>query len=169
VLLLMRISGNFNGAELQVISAHRAVDGVVTSEHSQHGKGTASDIRIAGVDVELLAQAAHEQGARGVGIYTRSRFVHVDVREEHFAWRSLDEGEGEGEGEEEGEGEGEGDDGRSLADQNDMDHENTEDTAPAAAVEIEAEDVAADAQRKVQPAETGYQEETLEGKTLSGL
>lgn len=110
ILLLLRISEHFDGAELQVISAHRAVDGVVTSERSQHGKGTASDIRIAGVSVDELAEAAHEEGARGVGRYPKSRFVHVDVRETPYAWIDYgdsDEG-GRHPSEESGESAGEG-------------------------------------------------------------
>jgi uncharacterized protein YcbK (DUF882 family) len=86
VRLLMRISKRFENAELHVISAHRAVDGVVTSERSQHGKGTASDIRIEGVSVETLAAVARQEGARGIGMYPKSRFVHVDVRDKPYSW-----------------------------------------------------------------------------------
>lgn len=154
LLLLMRISAQFDGAELQVISAHRAVDGVVTSERSQHGKGTASDIRIAGVDVEQLAQVAHEQGAGGVGIYTRSRFVHVDVREEPFAWRGLDEGDY--------------DDSRVLGDENGVIDEGAEEAVQAEPA-AEADNAPGEPRREPKAAETAYQEETLEGKTLSGL
>jgi uncharacterized protein YcbK (DUF882 family) len=93
VRLLMRISKRFDNATLHVISAHRAVDGVVTSERSQHGKGTASDIRIEGVSVETLAAVAKQEGARGVGMYPKSRFVHVDVREK--ANTRVDNGESE--------------------------------------------------------------------------
>lgn len=93
VRLLMRIARRFDNATLHVISAHRAVDGVVTSERSQHGKGTASDIRVEGVSVETLAAVAKQEGARGVGMYPKSRFVHVDVREKAYSW--IDNGEGE--------------------------------------------------------------------------
>jgi uncharacterized protein YcbK (DUF882 family) len=86
VRLLMRIAKRFDNAELHVISAHRAVDGVVTSERSQHGKGTASDIRIEGVPIEALAAVARQEGARGIGMYPKSRFVHVDVREKPYSW-----------------------------------------------------------------------------------
>ena len=87
VRLLMRISQHFDGAELQIVSAHRKPDGVVTSESSQHAKGTASDIRIEGVSVDALAAAARDVGARGIGVYPVSRFVHVDVREKPYSWR----------------------------------------------------------------------------------
>jgi uncharacterized protein YcbK (DUF882 family) len=93
VRLLMRISKRFDNAELHMISAHRAVDGVVTSERSQHGKGTASDIRIEGVPIEMLAAVARQEGARGIGMYPKSRFVHVDVREKPYSW--IDNGDAE--------------------------------------------------------------------------
>ncbi len=89
--LLLRISRAYDGAVLQVISAHRAADGVVTSESSQHVRGTASDIRIAGVPVETLAETARSLGAAGVGIYPEHRFVHVDVRERPYYWRASAE------------------------------------------------------------------------------
>lgn len=167
VQLLMRISAHFDGAELQIISAHRAPDGVVTSETSQHGKGTASDIRIAGVDVEALAEAAHEEGARGVGVYTQSRFVHVDVREKPFAWRGLSEGDDEGADEAAGEvvatheHESEGA----------IEAESAEIVEKTAPERVEVEKVAvepAKAEEPEQPREE-YREETLGGATLSGL
>lgn len=87
IQLLLRISQNFKAAELQIISAHRAADGVVTNETSQHNYGTAADIRVSGVSVETLTQAAKDLGAGGVGTYFRNRFVHVDVREKRYFWR----------------------------------------------------------------------------------
>jgi uncharacterized protein YcbK (DUF882 family) len=87
IQMLLRISQQFKAAELQIISAHRAADGVVTSETSQHNFGNASDIRVSGVPVEVLAQAARDLGAGGVGTYFRNRFVHVDVREKRYFWR----------------------------------------------------------------------------------
>jgi uncharacterized protein YcbK (DUF882 family) len=90
IALLTRISRAYGWATLQIISAHRKADGVVTSDMSQHVRGTAADIRIAGVGVEKLAQTAHEQGARGVGIYPAHRFVHVDVRAKPYSWRGSE-------------------------------------------------------------------------------
>lgn len=87
IALLMRISASYNNATLHIISAHRYPDGTVTSPTSQHTMGTASDIRIPGVPVEALAERAKALGARGVGIYPRSRFVHVDVRVKPYTWR----------------------------------------------------------------------------------
>jgi uncharacterized protein YcbK (DUF882 family) len=162
VHLLMRISAHFNGAELQIISAHRAPDGVVTSETSQHGKGTASDIRIAGVDVDALAAAAHEEGARGVGVYTQSRFVHVDVREKPFSWRGLSEGDDEGADEAGGE--------VAQAHTRESATESTDVLeAPTEDGESQTEKVAIEPAKAEEPSAEEYNEETLEGATLSGL
>lgn len=98
IAVLSRISQHFGDATLQVISGHRKADGKTTRETSQHAFGTAADIRIAGVPIEALKAAAHELGAKGVGLYTKGQFVHVDVRERAYSWRDkgdeLDEAEG---------------------------------------------------------------------------
>jgi uncharacterized protein YcbK (DUF882 family) len=91
IALLSRISQHFDGATLQVISGHRKPDGKVTRETSQHAFGTATDIRIAGVSIEALRDAAQGLGAKGVGLYTKGQFVHVDVRERAYSWRDRGE------------------------------------------------------------------------------
>jgi uncharacterized protein YcbK (DUF882 family) len=92
IKLLGRIASRFGGAVLHVISAHRRVDGAVTKSTSQHAFGTAADIRIPGVSLTTLQRSAYELGAKGIGIYPVSRFVHVDTRSRARYWR--DEGEG---------------------------------------------------------------------------
>jgi uncharacterized protein YcbK (DUF882 family) len=92
IAVLSRISQHFGDATVQIISAHRKPDGVVTSEKSQHAFGTAADIRVAGVSVETLKEAAHALGATGVGVYPKSGFVHVDVRHKPYAWRDNGQG-----------------------------------------------------------------------------
>jgi len=92
VALLTKLAAHFDGAALHVISAHRLADDVVTRPSSQHTRGTATDIRIPGVSLERIAQAAHELGARGIGVYPLSRFVHIDVREQPYYWRDNGEG-----------------------------------------------------------------------------
>lgn len=87
VALLTRIAKRFGSPVVEIISAHRVADGSVTRDSSQHVRGTAADIRIAGVSVETLAKEAQEAGARGVGIYPAHRFVHVDVRSKAYSWR----------------------------------------------------------------------------------
>lgn len=51
-------------------------------ETSYHFKGSASDIRIAGVAPKKIRDFASslDAGGMGVGLYPRSQFVHVDVR-----------------------------------------------------------------------------------------
>lgn len=86
IALLSRISHYFSETPLHVISAHRAVDGITTRRTSQHARGTAADIRIPGVSIQTLSQAARMLGAAGIGLYTRNRFVHVDVRSQPYSW-----------------------------------------------------------------------------------
>jgi uncharacterized protein YcbK (DUF882 family) len=49
------------------------------AEHSQHMLGKACDIRIEGVALRNLRNAALDVSAGGVGYYPVSNFVHVDV------------------------------------------------------------------------------------------
>jgi len=56
---------------------HRASSGVAT--RSLHMDGKALDVRIAGVDLPRLRDAALALRAGGVGYYQASNFVHVDV------------------------------------------------------------------------------------------
>ncbi len=71
----------------QLISGYRspatnarlhAESGQVAS-HSQHMQGKASDIRVEGVELHHLRDAAMSLKAGGVGFYPVSNFVHVDV------------------------------------------------------------------------------------------
>ena len=71
----------------QLISGYRspqtnamlhAESGQVAS-HSQHMVGKASDIRVEGVPLSQLHDAALSLKAGGVGFYPVSNFVHVDV------------------------------------------------------------------------------------------
>lgn len=49
------------------------------AEHSQHMLGKACDVRVEGVSLRDLRNAALDVGAGGVGFYPVSNFVHVDV------------------------------------------------------------------------------------------
>jgi uncharacterized protein YcbK (DUF882 family) len=60
------------------------------AEHSQHIEGNALDIRVPGIPVVELRDAALSLGAGGVGYYPKGQFIHVDtgpVREWTFAPR----------------------------------------------------------------------------------
>jgi uncharacterized protein YcbK (DUF882 family) len=55
---------------------HEQSDGVAT--HSLHMDGRAIDIRMQGVDLARLRDAARSMNAGGVGYYQASDFIHVD-------------------------------------------------------------------------------------------
>lgn len=60
------------------------------AEHSLHMQAKAIDIRIPGVSAWNLRQAALSLGEGGVGYYSRSNFVHVDVgRVRHWEFPVL--------------------------------------------------------------------------------
>jgi len=48
------------------------------AKKSYHVRGMAADLRMEGVDVALLQRAGKHIGAGGVGIYSKSNFVHLD-------------------------------------------------------------------------------------------
>jgi uncharacterized protein YcbK (DUF882 family) len=74
-------------ATVQVISGYRSPvtnaalhahsEGVAS--HSLHMLGQATDLRIAGIDLGHLRDAAQSLQGGGVGFYPQSQFVHVDV------------------------------------------------------------------------------------------
>lgn len=74
-------------APFQIISGYRSpkTNAMLHSrsrgvaEHSQHTVGKAIDVRIQGVDLANLKNAAIALGAGGVGYYPVSNFVHVDT------------------------------------------------------------------------------------------
>jgi uncharacterized protein YcbK (DUF882 family) len=62
------------------------------AEHSQHIEANALDIRVPGIPVVELRNAALSLDAGGVGYYPKSQFIHVDtgpVREWTFAPRRV--------------------------------------------------------------------------------
>ncbi|HEX7887114.1 MAG TPA: YcbK family protein [Phenylobacterium sp.] len=75
------------GSPFQVISGYRSPrtnamlharsNGV--AENSQHTIGKAIDVRLPGVELRNLCNAALSLGAGGVGFYPVSNFVHVDT------------------------------------------------------------------------------------------
>lgn len=69
------ISGYRSPATNAALHAHS--DGVAA--HSLHMEGEAMDVRIEGVDLARLRDAAWSLQGGGVGFYPQSQFVHVDV------------------------------------------------------------------------------------------
>ena len=89
VELLQKIRDHYN-KPVHIDSGYRTpthnkkVKGVT---YSQHLYGTAADIHISGVPVAELAKYARSiMPTGGVGTYTKSGFVHVDVREAVANW-----------------------------------------------------------------------------------
>ncbi|MCC6903036.1 MAG: YcbK family protein [Polyangiaceae bacterium] len=78
--LLYRLQRHFDAPCVRVVSAFRS------GGASQHAKGRAADIVIPGVADEKLASVARGLGSVGVGLYPKSGFVHVDVRERPHYW-----------------------------------------------------------------------------------
>lgn len=75
--LLSHVYDHFH-RPLEIVSGYRNQ----RKQTSNHYKGRASDIRIAGVSpkkVEAFAETL-DRGGMGIGIYPRSGFVHMDVR-----------------------------------------------------------------------------------------
>jgi len=86
--LLYRLHALFpRDAEMHILSGYRtaatnrqlALEGHAPAAHSQHLLGKAADIRIDGVPLKRLRDAALAFGAGGVGTYWDENFLHVDV------------------------------------------------------------------------------------------
>jgi uncharacterized protein YcbK (DUF882 family) len=75
--LLSHVYDHF-GKRLEIVSGYRNQ----RKQTSYHFKGSASDIRIAGVPPKKIVAFAStlDQGGMGIGIYPRAKFVHIDVR-----------------------------------------------------------------------------------------
>jgi uncharacterized protein YcbK (DUF882 family) len=76
------------GKKFMVISGYRspktnamlaAADGSGVAKNSLHMSGRAIDVRVEGLDLAYLRQAAMAMKRGGVGYYPKSDFVHVDV------------------------------------------------------------------------------------------
>lgn len=86
--LLCLLHGRVGGSEpFHLISGYRspatnaalAARSNGVARRSLHLQGMAADIRLPGCSLERLHQAAMEMKAGGVGLYTRSDFIHVDT------------------------------------------------------------------------------------------
>jgi uncharacterized protein YcbK (DUF882 family) len=78
LMLLSHVYDHFGGKPLEVVSGYRNQ----RKQTSNHYKGTATDIRIAGVAPKKIREFAEtlDGGGMGIGIYPKSGFVHIDVR-----------------------------------------------------------------------------------------
>jgi uncharacterized protein YcbK (DUF882 family) len=78
LMLLSHVEDHFGGKPLEIVSGYRNQ----RKQTSNHFKGTATDIRIAGVSPKKLREFAEtlDGGGMGIGLYPRGGFVHLDVR-----------------------------------------------------------------------------------------
>jgi uncharacterized protein YcbK (DUF882 family) len=90
---LHALQQRFGGKDtFQVISGYRspATNAALRSHNSAvakrslHMQGRAIDIRLPGVELKALRQAALAQQAGGVGYYPRSNFIHIDTGRTRF-------------------------------------------------------------------------------------
>lgn len=81
VELVYRAVEHFEVPWVVVVSGYRADR--ATSRHTQ---GRAIDMAMPGVSDRGLARYLTKQGFVGVGLYTRSGFVHLDVRASSYFW-----------------------------------------------------------------------------------
>jgi uncharacterized protein YcbK (DUF882 family) len=73
------------GKPVQVVSGYRPPSH--RHDRNYHVRGMAADVRVAGVGTYRLVKLARKLGARGIGYYPTSQFVHVDVRDDApFQW-----------------------------------------------------------------------------------
>lgn len=80
------------GAPVKITSAYRSYThnrAVGGASNSYHVKGQAADIVVSGKTPMEVARFAQAIGARGIGLYTRSRFVHVDTRLTRYFWENA--------------------------------------------------------------------------------
>lgn len=83
--LVYRVAYHFGARTIRVVSGYRSRTG---RAHSHHRNGTAVDFRLDGVPTETVASYARYLSRVGVGHYTTSDFVHLDVRDVSYYWRN---------------------------------------------------------------------------------
>jgi hypothetical protein len=79
--LVYRAMRHFDAPLVHLISGYRA-----DRAGSRHTQGRAIDMVLPGVSNEQLAAYVRQFGFVGVGVYPKSGFVHLDVRDQSFFW-----------------------------------------------------------------------------------
>lgn len=83
------------GAEIRISSGYRTPaynKKIGGASASYHTKGQAADIVVTGKKPAEVAKFAQAIGAGGVGLYTASRFTHVDTRTIKYLWQNAGKG-----------------------------------------------------------------------------
>lgn len=81
--VLYLLQTHFKAPSIRVISGYRTPH---PGSHSRHGEGRAIDLVVPGASDRAVARYVRALGFCGVGVYTRSGFVHVDVRARSYFW-----------------------------------------------------------------------------------
>ncbi len=83
--LVARAAHHFDARIVEVVSAYRAP---LRYREGHHAEGRAIDFRLHDVESKELAAFLRKQPRVGVGhyIHPRTRYVHLDVRDESFHW-----------------------------------------------------------------------------------
>ena len=79
--LVYRAMRHFDAPLVHLISGYRA-----DRAGSRHTQGRAIDMVLPGISNEELATYVRQFGFVGVGVYPKSGFVHLDVRDQSFFW-----------------------------------------------------------------------------------
>ena len=82
--LVYRAMRHFEAPLVRLVSGYRK-----DRAGSRHTQGRAIDMVLPGVSNEQLAEYVRQFGFVGVGIYPKSGFVHLDVREHSYFWMDL--------------------------------------------------------------------------------
>ncbi len=91
VSILQNIRSHF-GAAVKINSGYRTAShnkAVGGATNSNHMKGIAADIVVSGVDETKVAQYAESIGVKGIGLYTKKNFTHVDTRTSKSFWKNT--------------------------------------------------------------------------------
>lgn len=89
VELLQKLRNHF-GKPIKINSAYRTMTHnkkVGGSTNSQHLKGKAADIQVAGINPILVAMYSEKLNAGGIGVY--KTFTHIDTRDKKSRWINL--------------------------------------------------------------------------------
>jgi LysM repeat protein len=84
--VLSRVSQNFAGRTVRISPNGRARGAEPVGPTTNHGRGTAVDIRVDGVSLQALHEYCLTLDRVGCGIHRRANYVHIDVRRERATW-----------------------------------------------------------------------------------
>jgi uncharacterized protein YcbK (DUF882 family) len=87
--LIVKVAARFDARTVEIVSAYRTgrtASGRRVRREGYHGVGSAIDFRLPGIETALVAAYARTLTHAGVGFYPRLDFVHLDSREQSYAW-----------------------------------------------------------------------------------